>query len=205
MWKIMNRRCTIYYNQLFANLLPYLKTVLLFAGGMVIVSGIMSFLVDTSIFTSMIGTSVEDLQRFLIDFDNVGFFIMLLQRNIVILLVCALSSVIYWRLIPMGIVGINALVLPLQFHKIVEIYGSPVILGCYLHAGLELLGMVVACAIALYAMDNITTPLVDVKGRGWNTLNNALIPFVAIVLPLIVVAAFIESFISVELLKLLLL
>ena len=205
MWKTLSRRCTIYYNQLFTNLLPYLKTVLLFAGGMAIVSGIMSLLIDTSIFTSMIGTSVEDLQRFLIDFDNVGFFAMVLQRNLIILLVCALSSVIYWRLIPMGIVGINALVLPLQFHKIVEIYGSLVILGCYLHAGLELLGMVVACAIALYAMDNITTPLVDVKGRGWNTLNNALIPFVAIVLPLIVVAAFIESFISVELLKLLLL
>jgi uncharacterized membrane protein SpoIIM required for sporulation len=105
----------------------------------------------------------------------------------------------------MGIVGINALVLPIQFQKIVEIYGSPVILGCYLHAGFELLGMVFACAIALYAMANTTTPLRDVQGRIHDTVTNALLPFVVTVVPLILVAAFVESFISVELLKLLLL
>jgi uncharacterized membrane protein SpoIIM required for sporulation len=186
-----------------ATIAPYLKTILLVFGMSVLGAVVLTEMVDISSISGRVITDPAALQANLAGIESGAFFIRLVLNNGLIALMVITSAIFRTKFIPQFFIFWNGFVLTIYSLTIVQAIGSLEFLSAFLpHAVIEIPALLLAATYATHAVDRFRaehmTWRIDPDSARWYLL----IPYLYQVVPIIVVAAAIETFISLPVLKL---
>ena len=186
-----------------STLAPYGITIVAIFCVSILVAGILSLLVDMSAISGRVITDPTALRENLVGIQSVTFFVNVILNNALIALMVVMSAVFRKKFIPHLFIFWNGFVITIYSITIIQAIGGMQFVSAFMpHAIIELPTLLIAAVYATYAIDQFqaesATWHVDRESARWYLL----LPYLYRIVPFVVVAAAVETFISLPLLKL---
>lgn len=185
-------------------LTPYIGTIGAIFGISVVAALLLTTVADLSVISGRVITDPVALQKSLAGIQSGTFFLHVILNNALIALMVMMSAAFRKKFIPHLFIFWNGFVLTTYSLTIVQAIGWLQFVSAFMpHAVIELPTLLIAAVYATHAIDRFnaenTSWRVDRESAHWYLF----IPYLYRVVPFIVVAAAVETFISLPVLKLL--
>lgn len=185
-------------------LTPYIGTISAIFGASVVAAGILVGVADLSVISDRVITDPAALRENLAGIQSVTFFLHVILNNALIALMVMMSAAFRTKFIPHLFIFWNGFVITTYSLTIVQAIGWLQFVSAFLpHAVIEIPTLLIAAVYATHAIDRF-----NAENASWRVERESvrwylLVPYLDRIVPFIVVAAAVETFISLPVLKLL--
>jgi len=188
----------------FHNLIPYSITVGTVFGLSVVAAILLAATADLSMISSRVITDPTALRANLSGIQSVTFFLHVVLNNALIALMVMMSTVFRKKFIPHLFIFWNGFVLTTYSLTIAQAIGWFQFLSAFMpHAVIEIPSLLIAAVFATHAIDRLNVENTSWRIERGSARQYLFIPYFYRVVPFVIVAAAVETFISLPVLKVL--